>query len=215
MTLAHPNRPADRIALFLNALVKAVADSFPKGQEGQLLLWQRLMRLAARFTAILTKPRRPRPQNPPSRPADKPRSGPNPKPPPNDFGILFRQLPGYERHRTQFEQMLQQPDIAELLQATPELRRVLNPLCRMLRLKPVPAPIPAPQAQGPEPANSSASRQAQAARQLTPGLFASPARTEKAPRACGPPPPSLWSVILRELDRRKNRAAKAEPVPTG
>jgi hypothetical protein len=75
MPIAHPERPADRLAVFLNALVRAVADTFPKGQRGQLLLWQRLMRLGAHFTAILAAVRRPHPSAgpPPARP-DRPAS---------------------------------------------------------------------------------------------------------------------------------------------
>jgi hypothetical protein len=232
--------PADRLALFLNALVKAVADTFPKGQAGQLVLWQRLMRLGARFTAILTSARNPRPEKPPSRPQASSRSNSQPKPPADDFGLLFSQLPGYQRYRSRFEHLLQQPDIAELLQTNPQLRRVLNPLCRMLQLEPLQPQPPQPQSPGPqspgpqspgpqtpwpqspgpqtpgtEPDIPPARRESQAEPRLTPGLLASPSRTRKAPQSCGPPPPSLWSCILRELARRKTRATKAEPAKTG
>jgi hypothetical protein len=108
---------------------------------------------------------------------------------------------------------------------------VLNPLCRMLNLQPLPPPPPGPPSPGPqtpgpqspgpqspgtEPANPPASRQTQPKTRLTPGLFASPAQAQPVPRSCGPPPPpSLWSCILRELDRRKLRAAKTAPAPAG
>jgi hypothetical protein len=208
MPTARPITPADRVALFLYALVKAVAFTFPKGQEEELLiLWQRLKRLGARFTAILAGNARPRAQSPATQPQTTSRSSQQPKPPPENYGLMLRQLPSYQHYRSHFENLLQQPEMAALLQEKPQLRRVLNPLCRMLSLKPLPAPKPAPQPEAPEPAAPPDRAQSQAEPQHTPEPIASPEST-------GDAPPSLWSEILRELASRKE-TAQPEPVPTG
>ncbi len=217
MTTAPFTGPADCIALFLNTLVRAVADTFPKGQQGQILLWQRLTRLGARFAAILAGAGRPRAEQSASRPPARSPGGPRPHQSPCNFALLFRQLPGYQLHRSQLQHLLQQPEMAALLQATPHLRRVLNPLCRMLRLQTLPTPGPQTRAtdRTPAPANHPACHHSEAPPQRPPAPPAAPTRTRPAPLAYGPEPPSLWSVILGELGLPRHMAARAEPVPSG
>ncbi len=161
MTASIPLQPAERLILFLASLCEAIYHCPSSRTAGPLLglLWRRLVRLHTRFAAILA--RADQPSRPPATPRATPRSA-TPTPPPlmkkplGSFAALFRLLPDYNRYRGELEQLLAEPDTAALLQAKPQLHRMVRPLCRLLRLKPPAFPKP-PQAAQPEPALSSAS----------------------------------------------------------
>jgi hypothetical protein len=108
------------------------------------LLWRRLRRIATRATnvaarlaagaplpAIRSRPKSPRPARPP------------PLRLPGSHAWLVRLIPATAGYGSQLQYLLADPDMAPLL-ASPSLRRMLNPLCRMLGIPKPPAPRPPP-----------------------------------------------------------------------
>ncbi len=153
-TPVPPNSPAARLVLLLDELCAAIA---ARGAGGLLtkplffLLWGRLrrtavraIRIAARITAG-TPPLAPRPRTTP-RP---------PRPPtlrlPGGFAWVVVLVPGTAAYGTQLQGLLAEPELAGLA-GDPAMRRLLNPLCRMLGVparpsrparRPAAAPAPA------------------------------------------------------------------------
>ncbi|WP_288038653.1 hypothetical protein, partial [Acidiphilium sp.] len=143
MTTPTPTSPGlllrPRFDAFIEALCAHIAGEGAKRRiAGPLiiLIWQRLRRLAARFARLVTTPPRARA----TRPAG--RSGP-PHTLPRAFGWLARLIPGTASVAAQFRALLDTPDMAALIAATPEAGRILRPLCHTLGIRP-PAPLRRP-----------------------------------------------------------------------
>ncbi|WP_154653523.1 hypothetical protein [Acidiphilium multivorum] len=150
-----------RFDAFIEALCAHIAGEGAKRRiAGPLiiLIWQRLRRLAARFARLVTTPPRAR-ATPPrariTRPAGRPGA---PHTLPRAFGWLARLIPGTASVAAPFRALLDTPDMAALIAATPEAGRILRPLCHTLGIRP-PAPLrrprqprlaPPPEAPSPE-----------------------------------------------------------------
>ena len=126
------------------------------------LIWTRVRRLGARFAALAARvragalrslaPARRRAASRPASPA--PASPPPPPRLPNGFAWLVR-LVGREAAGCggQLQLLLTDPEFATLIAATPQMGRVLRPLCRMLGVEPPALPArPSRSAAGPRPA---------------------------------------------------------------
>ena len=108
------------------------------------LVWDRLRRIAARFTTLAARARagtlRPRL---PSLPADPDRADAGwdkdlrykPERLPNRFGWLLELVPEADHYRGLLQDLLQDPEFAELLTAAPQMERLLSPLFRMLGIQ--------------------------------------------------------------------------------
>jgi hypothetical protein len=232
MQMASPLHPAESFAVFMATLIKAVCNTIPESLTGPVKgrLWSRLMRLRNRFADILRKAREGHYENlKPRAPRTRPAKPPEPKPPPlyphleppplppGGYPALLRLLPEFYAYRGQFEHTLARPDMQALLQATPQLRRAINPLCRMLRIKPLANPNRQPrQAATAEPTTTPKPR-----RILPPRPRPTPAVAPLRPRpppepdqaACGPPilpmigvwPPEIVPPIFAYLNAMKTR----------
>jgi len=167
--LALPNTPnlSARLTAIIDALCQAAAArlgvrrtareasagvSRPLSGTLLILLWtrlrhvsQRLAALAARAAAGRALTRRPRSRHvAPPTPA---RRAPAPWPRlPRKFAWLVRLVPEAACYGPQLHHLLSEPEMAALLAASPQARRLLRPLCRMLAVAP---PHAAPQAKPP------------------------------------------------------------------
>jgi hypothetical protein len=140
-----PN-PAERLALILDALCKAVAAHGARGVLTvtlQLLLWSRLSRMAQRSRRLAARiaagtplftPRTRAPRRTPSRPYARL---------PGSLTWLIRAVPGTAFGAGHVRLLLTDPHMAALADAPP-MRRLLRPLCRLLGVEPPAAPA-APQ----------------------------------------------------------------------
>lgn len=177
MKLYVPTTPADRFAALMEGLRRAVAvRSAGKSPAERLLaplyilLWSRLGRMAARFARLAARippdapPRphrafapRPRPAAPEAAAPGSAARGPESPPPrpslrlPRRPGWLFRFVPpSLYPAASQLAHLLEDPAMQSLVAASPGIRRVLRPFCRMLGLPPPtpparPTPPPAPE----------------------------------------------------------------------
>ena len=165
MTTPTPTSPGlllrPRFEAFIEALCAHIAGEGAKRRIAGpviILIWQRLRRLAARFARLVTTPPRAR-ATPPrariTRPAGRPGA---PHTLPRAFGWLARLIPGTASVAAPFRALLDTPDMAALIAATPEAGRILRPLCHTLGIRP-PAPLrrprrprlaPPPEAPSPE-----------------------------------------------------------------
>ncbi len=154
-TPVPPNSPAARLVLLLDELCAAIA---ARGAGGLLtkplffLLWGRLRRAAVRAIRIAARITAGTPP-----PAPRPRTTPRPpRPPtlrlPGGFAWVVVLVPGTAAFGTQLQGLLAEPELARLA-GDPAMRRLLNPLCRMLGVparpsrpprRPAAAPAPAP-----------------------------------------------------------------------
>ncbi len=106
-----------------------------------VLLWCRLRRIAARFAALAARTsvrrraflRTGAVSSPPPRPRTTRQCLPR------RFAWLVRLVPEAACHGTQLQHLLSDPAMAELLAASPQARRILHPLCRMLGVSPATA----------------------------------------------------------------------------
>jgi len=128
------------------------------------LIWSRLRRLSIRVATLLARirpgapPRPTRAQTQPSpvRRHPAPQSPPPPPAPPSPLarpaclprrvGWLVRLVPASAPSGSQLQHLLSDPEMAALVAASPEMRRLLRGLCRMLGVRLPPAPLPAPEA---------------------------------------------------------------------
>ncbi|HET9148101.1 MAG TPA: hypothetical protein VFN77_08630 [Acetobacteraceae bacterium] len=139
----HADAPslAERFALIIEALCAAVArrvgPRFLGGLAGPLiiLIRARLRRIAARFTRLATHPAPPRRAARPSRPVPV-----DPFPALRRFASLLRLVPETAALASQLRHLLADSRMKALLEATPELRRTLRPLCRMLGIRAAKSP---------------------------------------------------------------------------
>ena len=183
MPHAPPPAPAERLARIIDLLCRAVAARSAGGALAGpfiILIWghlrrraSRIFRLAARLAAG-TKPASPRIQ--PARPT-------RPKPPqrlPRGFAWLVRLVPETASGAAQLQHLLAEPEMAPLL-ASPQMGRLLRPLCRMLGVTPPPEIAKPPPVTPAAPARATP----RASPPVPPPRPASPPRV--GPAACGPP----------------------------
>ena len=123
-----------------------------------VLIWRRVRSIATQVAALLARmqagtlrryPHRRRPD-----PSTMPRRPPKESPLPQGPAWLVVLIQETAVSAVHLRHMLAHPDLPAQLQAAPQLRRALRPLCRMLgvRLPPPPATPPAePSAPAPEP----------------------------------------------------------------
>ena len=145
---------AGRFALVIEGLCHAVARRGGRGGgiPGPLLIliWSRLRRMAARFTRLAAQgqagfgPAPSRMAAPRPRPAPKPLTR-APVQPPRSFAALLRLVPETAQLTGQLRHLLADPEMTALLATTPELGRILRPLCHMLGIRLTPATSPAAQ----------------------------------------------------------------------
>lgn len=148
-----------RFVLIIDALCKVVGERQGKGIYHPLAweIWRRLRRIAALFTAIVmrieagtlrpSQPRAPRttPRAPPKPP--DPRMPPPEIPFPPVWGWLAALLPGTGAViGGQLRALLDDPEMAKVLTASPALRRLLRPLMVVLAQEPHPALAAPPRA---------------------------------------------------------------------
>ncbi len=180
--LNRTSAPADRFALLIEALCRAVA-ARARAQRlaGPLLIlvWSRLHRMALRFAALAARVRTGR--LPARLAARRPsRSGPPPRLLPHGFAWLVRLVPEAAASGSQLQHLLEDPELAALLAAAPQAGRILRPLCRMLGVRPPPGPLtlprhsrtplpPRPGASGQPPPPAAPGDRPPAPRRLAPG----------------------------------------------
>ena len=131
--------PAERFAIIIGGLCQALGQRVggPGGLPSPflILIWTRLRRLKARFARLAATP-------PPSRPARRRTQSPRdcqPPPLPRHFAWLLRLVPETAPCISQLRHFLSEPDVASLLAETPQLGRILRPLCRALGIRPAQA----------------------------------------------------------------------------
>ena len=184
--IASPT-PADRFARIIEGMCLAVA------RRGGLrllagplviLIWSRLRRIAARFTRHGTTPplscpaakRQAAPREAASRQARLRQAGPNPLP--RCHAWLLRLVPETASGASQLRHFLADPEVTALLAETPQLRRILRPLCRMLGIRPT-------QVLRPPPTSPADAAPAPTARPI-PSQAPPPAEPAAVPLAAGP-----------------------------
>ena len=175
-----PNQtPAARFALIIEALCRAIAARSARHRLAGpilLLLWSRLRRTAARFARLAARIDAGLPPVARHRPAAPrpPRVRPKPRLP-EGFAWVVRLVPEAACSASQLQHLLEDPQVAALIEAAPPMGRLLRPLCRMLGVRPPPGLTP------PRPA---------AAGQVRPVAPARP--PERPPPAPRPGPPLTW-----------------------
>ena len=142
MSATHPPIGlSERLDLILAGLREVVATR--GGLVGPLiaLLCGRLMRRGLRFAALLAALRAGTLRASPPRAAGSPRPARSGQPrSPDGFGWLIRRC-GWQAacYGSQLRQLLAEPEMVLLLQASPKAGRIFRPLCRMLAVELPPA----------------------------------------------------------------------------
>ena len=183
-----PPAPAERFARVIAGLCAAVAARIGgpagPGLPGPLivLIWTRLQRMAARVTRLaahvqagtLPPPRR---RAVPRRTVSPPYTRL-----PRSFAWLVRHVPAAASGATQLQELLADPEMAALIEAAPQIGRVLRPLCRMLGVDPPPVlRRPPPAAAAVRPAPPQEPPRSRPSRPPRPAPRAAPARHAGAP----------------------------------
>jgi len=180
-----PAQPAvaDRFARLIEGLCRAIAARSALSRLAApllILVWRRLRRTAARFAALTARIRAgrlPRPTAGRRRPAGRPPDAARPpRPPPQRLPArsawLIRLVPEAACSASQLRHLLDDPEMAALIAATPQMGRLLRPLCRMLGVDPPPGLRPPGRRAPPAAAPAAPSR---------------PAAPKPAPPARSPP----------------------------
>ena len=130
-----PATPTQAFAGLIDGLCRAVARSGAAGLLGgplALLIWSRLRRLAAQVAALAARidagRHRRYPSRRPARPAPRRRA---PRVLPHSRAWLLRLVPEAASGGSQLRHLLAEPEMAALLEAAPQMRRLLRPLCHM------------------------------------------------------------------------------------
>ncbi len=144
--------PAERLAGLIDVLCKAVAAHGVRGLLTApllLLLWSRLSRMAVRARRLARLMAAGAPLSaPPRKRAPRPEKSRPYLRLPRGVTWLVRAVPATASGAATLQFLLDDPDMADMAQRPP-MRRLLNPLCRMLGVQPPPiAKKPPP----PEPA---------------------------------------------------------------
>jgi hypothetical protein len=151
--------PLERLLIILDALCAAIAARGPGWVLTApllFLLWRRLRRIATRAKQVAARLATGAPLPVPrSRAATCRPPRPQPLRLPGGYAWLVRLIPATAGYGSQLHYLLTDPEAAPLL-ASPSLRRMLNPVCRMLGIpappRPKPPPSPRPAAVPPMPA---------------------------------------------------------------
>ena len=196
--------PAARLSAIVESLLHrmaAVALLRRIAGPRQILIHARLLQAMQAAAALLGRiaagtdrrhPHRARP-----RPASRPRTPPAPSPLPSGPGWLLRLYDHWDVNaaQSQFRHWLQAPDVAPLVASSPQLRRRLRPLGRMLGVR-VPEPAAALGQEQPTSADAS------------PSFSLSCLRERGGVRVAGPHRPSS------QRPRRQGVAGSAVPSNT-
>ncbi len=154
-----------------------------------MLIWSRLRGLAAQVAALAARIEAGRHRRYPSR--RPPRAAPRrhlPRALPQSRAWLLPLVPEAASGASQLRHLLAEADMAALLDAAPQMRRLLRPLCRMLGVR-LPPGLAAPPA--PPPARAAAPRRALPAAPLAAPMPSPPRPPPVArPGGCGPPVPA-------------------------
>jgi hypothetical protein len=151
---AFPANPAERLAVLIDSLCKAVAAHGVRGWLTApllLLLWSRLSRMAQRARRLAARMAAGAPLSTP-RPPAAPRTAPS-RPYirlPRGLTWLVRVVPGTASGAAGLRFLLDDPEMAAVTESPP-MRRLLRPLCRMLGVDPPPIRPPAPSPEAPTP----------------------------------------------------------------
>jgi hypothetical protein len=112
-----------------------------------VLIWQKVRHAGAQAGAVLARMQagtlRRYPHRRPSRPRAAPRRSAAPGVLPRTPAWLVGLIPEAASGAAQLQNLLSRPDLPALLEAAPQLRRALRPLCRMLGVALPPQPRPA------------------------------------------------------------------------
>ncbi len=150
-----PRRPAERFATLTESVAKALAaEGLRMGLVAPwlALVWcklrstgARILRIAAALEAgtLRLNPPRPLPPLPPRSDATLAVPKPRRKGLPTGFGWLLRRVTALSFGRSQLQYLLNEPDMADLIQAAPPIAHHLRPICRMLGVAPPPGLFPA------------------------------------------------------------------------
>jgi hypothetical protein len=199
---------ADRLTVILTMLRQFIADQGPPLRIDPVLntlIWRRISYFIRRFREIATNPPKPRPHRTDRGPrTPKPLADPSPIKLPTRHAWLPRLFPGHlvPGARSQLQHLLAEPDMIALIGQTPQLGRILRPLCHMLGIA-IPDPLrrpPIPRAKSPAPARKPRSRPKKPA-PAEPTLY-------EYFLAKYPPPvrPMLPGHLYKPLDPNKYRA---------
>ncbi len=195
---AAPSDLAGRLTLIVDLLRRHLAARASRDRAfGPLLLilWNRLSRLVARFAAIAARQRAGTLRKPSGKPR-RPRTTPATPPPrdklPRERGWLVRRAIESVPYGNYLQLLLEEPEMQALIEQAPQLRRILRPLWRMLRLEPPPAILrsPAPpkprKPRKPRRRRRRRNRRAKATRQTSPRYAATPPRRTRCTTRAGP-----------------------------
>lgn len=119
-----------------------------------LLVWKRMGHAITRFAAIAARYHAGTLRAPPKPAARRASAGPPPPrdPLPRQAGWLPRRVQGCSVYGEYLRRLLEEPELAAMIEAAPQLRRLLRPLWRMLRTDRVPPVLrPPPPAPTPPP----------------------------------------------------------------
>ena len=192
--MTHPPPPtaADRFARIIDTLCQAVARR--GGGRDRLagplviLIWRHLRRLAAQVVALAARIEAGRHRRYPAR--RPPRAAPRRHTPPSlphAPAWLLPLVPEAAASGSQLQYLLAEPEMAALLDAAPQMRRLLRPLCRMLGVRLPPSSRPA------EPAR--------------------PEGTDRRTQPDTPPPPPRPAPLRPPPLRPPSTPRRARPAP--
>ncbi len=193
-----PPSPADRLALIIEGLRRAVAAQIAGRRLAGpfiILICSRLGRLAGRFTRLAARvsagtagPRRRAASRQPSK-----RPRPAYQRLPRRFAWLLPLVPGEAAaYGSQLQHLLADPEMAALIAAAPQAGRILRPLCRMLGVR-LPPSLRQPSLRQPGPREPNLRQPPPPAPPATPPRSRRPAPGPAPlppPHACGPPVPA-------------------------
>jgi hypothetical protein len=182
--------PAARFASIVNGLFQAIGvrrDAGFLAGPVAMLLWTRLGHLRGRITRLAARLASGKGSGVPRRPATPGGAERTPRRPPQrllprDPAWLIRLVPGAAAAGSQLQHLLADPETAALIEAAPQLGRLLRPLCRSLGVPVPPSLSPPPRAPKPRkprqppsprpaPANGAAAWRCRRVRQAAwPGL---------------------------------------------
>ncbi len=209
-----PRPPAERFATLTESVAKALAaEGLRLGLVAPwlALVWcklrstgARILRIAAALEAgtLRLSPPRKLPPLPP-RTEDAAPGAPKPKRKaiPTGFGWLLRRVTALSFGRSQLEYLLAEPDMAELIQAAPQVAHHLRPICRMLGVKPPPGLFPP-------------RRPPRRTRPPAPPKPA-PETAEKKPVAATRRPDGPFPAFVPRKRKRRRRPFTLFPLPAG
>ncbi len=211
-----PRPPAERFATLVESVAKALAaEGLRLGLVAPwlALIWgklrstgARIQRIAAALEAGTLRLQPPRPLPPLApRPEGSPPQPDQPVRPkiPQGFGWLLRRVTALSFGRSQLEYLLNEGDMAALIQAAPPVAHHLRPICRMLGVKPPPGLFPPrrPPRRQPQPPG--------------PPQPGAPAAAEKAAETKRKPDGPFPAFVPRKRKRRRPFRLFPLPAATG